>query len=75
MATDFSRKAFEASRQMSNSGAIDFNRVLFGIAKAHKNLSLFNKNIELKSRKTITNLLCWKYNEEKESALENVASE
>ena len=55
MATDYSRKAFEAARQINNTNAIDFNRVLFGIAKAHKNLSFFNKNIELKTRKTVYN--------------------
>jgi hypothetical protein len=75
MATEFSRKAFETSRQMGHSAAaVDFNRVLYGIAKAHKNLQLFNKNVELSTRRTLTNLLSWKYNENRELVLQDIAS-
>jgi hypothetical protein len=77
VATEFSQKAFEASRQMSEYQAksVEFNRVLFGIAKAHKNLGLFNRNVEVASRKTIGNLLAWKYdNERKELVLQDISN-
>jgi hypothetical protein len=61
---------------MNDTNATDFNRVLFGIAKAHKNLAYFNKNVELLTRKSIGNLLNWKYDEEnREFILQNVQSE
>ena len=46
---------------MNHKDVVDFNRVLVGISKAHNNLVHFNQNIELNTRKTITNLIKWKY--------------
>lgn len=60
-ATNYSKKAFEVSRQMNHREATEANRVLFGISKAHKVLKHFNKCVELGTRKTINNLIKWKY--------------
>ena len=46
---------------MNQQDAIEQNRVLYGISKAHKILSLFNKNVELGTKETISNLLKFKY--------------
>ena len=51
---------------MNHSDAIEFNRILFGISKAHNNLKNFNENIELANRKTINNLMTWKYDARKD---------
>ena len=65
-ASEYSQKAFEVSRRMNHSDAIEFNRVLFGISKAHNNLKNFNKNIETANRTTINNLMTWKYDPRKD---------
>lgn len=46
---------------MNHHEATEANRVLYGISKAHKILKHFNANVELGTRKTINNLLKWKY--------------
>ena len=46
---------------LPNCGATEYNRVLYGISKAHTNLNIFNKNVELGTKQTINNLLKWKY--------------
>ena len=51
---------------MNHSDAIEYNRILFGISKAHNNLKHFNANIELANRKTINNLMTWKYDSRKD---------
>lgn len=60
-ATEYSKKAFDISRQMNQRDATEYNRVLYGISKAHKILNLFNENVELGTKQTIKNLLQWKY--------------
>ena len=61
VAAEYARKAFEISKQMNYRDLIDPARVLCGITRAHKMLNVFNKNIEIANRKTINNLLTWKY--------------
>ena len=46
---------------MNYRDLIDSARVLCGVTRAHKMLSVFNKNIEIANRKTVTNLVTWKY--------------
>lgn len=60
-ATNYSKKAFDISRQINQREATEYNRVLYGISKGHKMLKHFNDNVELNTRKTINNLLKWKY--------------
>lgn len=67
-AADYSRKAFDNSRQLNLNDQLDNNRVLVGLAKAHANLRYFNINVELANRKTINNILTWKY----ETGLEQI---
>jgi hypothetical protein len=51
------------------------NRVLYGIAQAHNLLHHLNKNIEINNKKSINNLLTWKYSEkESENILTNTNS-
>lgn len=66
IAAEYSQKAFEVSRQMNRSDAVEYNRILFGISKAHANLKNFNHNIELANRKTVNNLMTWKYDPRKD---------
>ena len=61
VATNYSKKAFDISRQINQREATEQNRVLFGISRAHKMLSHFNENVELGTRKTIHNLIKWRY--------------
>jgi hypothetical protein len=61
LATEYSKKAFDITRQISQRDATEYNRVLYGISKAHTNLNIFNKNVELGTKQTINNLLKWKY--------------
>jgi len=61
VATNYSKKAFDISRQTGHREATEHNRVLFGIARAHRSLSLFNSNVEESSRKSINKLVRWKY--------------
>lgn len=61
------------SRQMNQRDAVEQNRVLYGISKAHKILNLFNQNVELGTKKTINNLLKWKY--EPPEATEKILSD
>lgn len=60
---------------MNQHDAIEYNRVLFGISKAHKNLNIFNLNVELANRKTINNILKWKYEEDHENILKDTKDE
>jgi hypothetical protein len=64
-ATNYSKKAFDISRNICVQGSInqstEYNRVLYGISKGHKMLKHFNDNVESGTRKTINNLLKWKY--------------
>lgn len=48
---------------------LEYNRVLFGISNAHKNLKLFENNIESGRRKNINNLIWWKYDSRREKLL------
>ena len=50
---------------MNHRDAIEANRVLYGISRAHKTLKHFNGNVELGLRKNINNLLKWKYEAER----------
>lgn len=61
MATDYSKRAFDISRQINDREASEHNRALYGISKAHKMLTHFNENVELGTRKSIDNLIKWKY--------------
>ncbi len=61
VATSYSKKAFDISRQINQRDATEHNRVLFGIARAHKALGLFNENVERAGRNNIDNLVRWKY--------------
>ena len=62
---------------MNYRDSIEHNRILFGISKAHKVLKHFNGNVELGSRKTINNLLTWKYEsaESSEKVLKNISAD
>ena len=76
-ASEYSHKSFEALRQMhghGNAKHLDYNRVLFGISSAHKNLRFFEKNIELATRKTLNNLIWWKYDSRKEKLLSELVN-
>jgi hypothetical protein len=59
---------------MNHRKSTEYNRVLFGITKAHKNLKNFNDNVEFATRKTITNLIKWKYDTERENVLSDKVS-
>ncbi|RNA08109.1 tetratricopeptide repeat 29 [Brachionus plicatilis] len=71
-AAAYSKKAFDNSRQLNLNDQLENNRVLVGLAKAHANLKYFNMNVEIASRKTITNILTWKYEPELEEVLKDV---
>ena len=73
-ATEYSKQAFDCSRQMNHRESTEYNRVLFGITKAHKNLKNFNDNVEFATRKTINNLIKWKYDTERENVLSDKVS-
>ena len=75
VAADYSKKAFDISRQMNHRDVIEYNRVLVGISKAQNNLVHFNKNIEKGTRSTINNLLRWKYEQNGEKLLSHAKSE
>jgi hypothetical protein len=72
MASKYAKKSFDVSRQINNLVSLEYNRVLFGISDAHKNLKHFNKNIELANRKAISNLIQWKYDTGKEKLLQDI---
>lgn len=53
---------------------LDYNRVLFGISTAHKNLKAFEANVEFGKRKNINNLIWWKYDSRREKLLRDFKS-
>ena len=61
------------SRQMNQRNAVEQNRVLYGISRAHKILNLFNQNVESNSKQAINNLLKWKY--ESQESTEKILSD
>jgi hypothetical protein len=75
VAADYSKKAFDISRQMNHRDVIEYNRILVGISKAHNNLAHFNQNIEKGTRSTINNLIRWKYEQNGEKLLLNTKVE
>lgn len=68
-ASEYAKRSFDASRQMHDLNHLDYNRVLFGISTAHKNLKYFEKNVEFAKRKNINNLIWWKYDSRREMLL------
>ena len=78
VSAEYARKAFDIAKQMNYQDLIDSTRVLYGITKAHKTLKYLNQNVEMSSRKTVNNLMKWKFEakpEQGEKMLANTQSD